>query len=107
MKKKKNGLVFWVRQGHESDNCRLNALNAFYGRSKLTIERFDEFCAEFDRIYQREGSRHFTSFAEREDGSLTCVVDFIVLKEARYACTVKMKKSDDDDDDDEDGREME
>ena len=44
MAKKKKGM-FFVKQGVESSNCRLNALNAFYQREKLSRSAFERHAA--------------------------------------------------------------
>ena len=91
--KKKNG-IFWVRQGVESSNCRLNALNAFFGYEKLSIIIFERDAAAFDAQFNCSGSKDFTSFGIRTDGILECVVSFVVAKDKEFRCEIYLANQD-------------
>jgi hypothetical protein len=87
--KKKNG-IFFVKQGVDSSNCRLNAVNAFFQREKLSRTGFERNADEFDKQFGSCGSKDFTSFARNEEGRLECVVTFIVAKEGKYRCVTRL-----------------
>ncbi len=98
--------IFFVKQGVDSSNCRLNALNMFFQREKLSRTAFEQRAAEFDRLFGTSGSRDFTSFARGAKGDeLVCVVSFVVAAEGKYRCVTRLAGGDDEEGEEEEEEE--
>ena len=96
----KNG-IFFIRQSNNSNNCRLNTINAFFGYEKYTSKNFATMACAFDTIYKTSGSKNFTSFVEKSDGTgLTSIVSYIIEMDNRFRCITCLPNEELFDDDD-------
>ena len=62
----------------------MHAVNAFFGRRKLKPQGWAHLGGQFDAEYGVKGSAKWTYFPEREDGSLDCLIAWVIRRDARY-----------------------
>jgi hypothetical protein len=73
--------VYHPRQSPNGDNCRLHALNAFFGFQKLSLGAFNKYSDEFDKLHKLHIGATKTYFilpkcdGDKEDNIFSFIID--------------------------------
>ena len=65
--------IYWERQ--VGNFCRIHSLNAFFGKKEISVEKFENYCKEYDSLIPGLESIKMDGFAECRS-----IVSYIVEK---------------------------